>query len=249
MRLPALFWILWIFIAAANAEPSRFETRDADLFADDILADSPNLFIDDKYVDAISMTGPDHTNTLLAGDDDLLSTSLLPDTVDWNQFTTEADSDSMLTDFDSSSLLLEPESHLFADTESACEVGSADDDQLFGKRRRENLCPVPLTPPVQQDNKPGSGKSKQKVSPPQVTPWQPYSSDEAVKAGFGENFELCPAKIYLKSTTPVCKKYYDVSASDFYRVSGQNWVHLFDVDPSTCCGSPNPFLFIGCVCM
>lgn len=232
MRLPALFYILWIFIAAANAEPSRFETRDADLFADDSLADNPNLFLDDKYVDGNSIIGPDYTNTLLAGHDDLVSTSLLPDTIDWDQSTTT--SDSMLTDLDSSSSLFETDSHLFADTDLACEVGTTDEIQLFGKRRRENLCPLPITPPVQQDDTPGSGQAKKKSSPPQLTPWQTYSSDEAVKVGFGENAELCPEEVYLKSRTPVCKKHYDVSSLDFYSVPGQYWQHLFDVEPSTC---------------
>lgn len=234
MRLPALFFILWIFIAAANAEPSRFETRDADLFADDSLADNSNLFLDDQYVDVNSMIEPDHANTLLAGHDDLISTSLLSDTVDWDQSTTETTSDSMLTDFDSSPLLFETDSALLADTDLACEVGATDDIQLFGKRRRGNLCPAPISPPVQQDDTPGNGRSKKKSSPPQLTPWQIYSSDEAVKAGFGENAKLCPEEIYLKSTTPVCKKHYHVPSSDFYSVPGQYWLHLFDVDPSMC---------------
>lgn len=191
-----------------------------------------NLFLDDKHDDVNSMTGSDHTNTLLAGDDELVSSSLLPDTVDWIQSTTEADSDSMLTDLDSNSLLLEIESQLFADADLACEVGVTDEIQLFGKRRREALCPVPITPTMGQANTPGSEQSKKKSSQPQLTPWQLFSSDEAVKAGLDENSELCPEETYLKSNTPVCKKAYGVSASDFYGIPGQYWVHLFNVDPS-----------------
>ena len=232
VHLPALFFILWIYVAAANAEPRRLELRDADLFTDDSLADDSNLFLDDKHDDVNSMIGPDHINTLFAGDDDQVSSSLLPDTVDWNQSITEADSDAMLTDLDSNSLLLETESQLFADADLACEVGTTDDIQLFGKRRRETLCPVPITPPMGQANTPGSEQPTKKSSQPQLTPWQLYSSDEAVKAGLDENPDLCPEETYLKSNTPVCKKAYGVSASDFYTIPGQYWVHLFNVDPS-----------------
>lgn len=232
VQLPKLLFILWIFIAAANAEPSRLGTRDNDLFVNDSFADDPNLFLDDQHVDVNSIIRLDDTNPFLVGHDGLVSTSLLPDTIDGDHSTTEADSDSMLTDLDSTSLLLEAESHLFADAGLACEVVSTGDDELFGKRR-ETLCPVPIIPPVKQADTPGNEQSKKKSSQPQTSPWQLFSSDEAVKAGFGENLEPCPKETYLESNTPVCKKHHGVSASDFFTVSGQQWVHLFNVDPGT----------------
>lgn len=147
MQLPALFSILWIFIAAANAESDQLETRDVDLFIDTSLRNDPNLFLGDSHVDVNSMTGPD-SHMLLAGHDDLAPTSLLPHTVGWDHSMTESDLASILPDADSTSLLLETESHLFVDTDFGCEAGTADDVQLFGKRRRETLCPALLAPPV-----------------------------------------------------------------------------------------------------
>lgn len=74
-----------------------------------------------------------------------------------------------------------------------------------------------------------------------LTPWQPSTSDDAVKAGFGENFELFPKETYLQSNTPVCKKHYGVSSLDFFRIPGQSWAHLFNVDPSTSAIEPPLF--------
>lgn len=207
-------WILTI-LSATNAELKKLEIRDVDLLAGNSFADNPSALLVDDSFDEDFMTGS-KSDVFLAGTGDVDSTSLFAHT---------SDLDYSLTDSNLASSLAESASDLFVANNIDCEAGNVDSLELVGKRRRGTICPDPSAPPVGQLDPPENEEGK-KIAP--QSPSALATSDEAVKAGFGENFDVCPKNFYLKSNTPVCKTY-----PELFREAGQSWLHLYDVEPST----------------
>ena len=217
---PALVWTSWSWISAAIAEPQGLEIRNGDLLTDGSLADDPSVSLAGSNFAANLMTESE-SGLFFIDHDDMDSTS---------SFALASDLDYSATTSDLASSLSKPELDVFADGNVDCEVSTVDNVQLFGKIRRGVVCPDPSAPSVGQADTPGE-------NPPQdpfpVTPWQLFTSDEAVKAGFVENLEICPKEYFRNSNFPVCKNYYGAPASEIFRVPGQAWVHLFNVEPGT----------------
>lgn len=115
---------------------------------------------------------------------------------------------------------------LFAKTDNACDVGTADDVQLFGKKRRDaSTCKNTFTGQVGNQNEPDegngsdqSGESNQENLPLVFTPTDIFPKE----------FDVCPPTIFKDSNIPVCRVFLP---GTYILIPGEQYVTLLDVAP------------------
>ena len=191
-----------------NLEPPLEST----LFNDLGLEDTTPAY-HDFMLDSTGLSDEDFLNPTSASDLDWLS-----ENVDSN----DRDINTLFSDISYSD---EPDlGLLFAQTDNACDVGTADDMQFFGKKRRDtSVCPAPFQGEVESSNGSDhdegsneSGESNQ-VEIPQA--FAPLSI-------FPEDFDLCPPEIFEDSNIPVCSI---VARGTYIPIPGAGYVTLLDV--------------------
>ena len=191
--------------------------------------------LESTLFDEISLEDTTPTDQTITSDSngfpnvDFLNTATQSD-VDWLSENVDLNSPDSINLFSDIPYSDEPDSiSLFAKIDNSCDIGTTDDTQLFGKKRREtSTCKSPYTGEAANQNGPdhddGPGQSGE--SNPENVPqvFAPLSI-------FPEDFDLCPPTIFKDSNIPVCR---DFVPGTYILIPGVQYVTLLDVAPRRC---------------
>lgn len=220
--LVGISFLQFVFCLSQDLEP-RLESTLFDELSPENTTPTDQMIISDSN----GFQNVDFLNS--AGESDL----------DWlseNVDSSNADSNNLFSNIPYSD---EPDSSsLFAQHNSACDVGSADDTQLFSKKRREaSTCKSPFTGQAenqngrdQGDDSNQSGESNQENLPQIFAPLSIFS----------EEFDLCPRAIFKDSNIPVCRSFLE---GTYELIPGEFYFTLYDVKTRRCYSYPASAIF------
>lgn len=199
----------WAFSLSQDLEPELGPT-----FSDDLSLD--NAIPPDQAFT------PD-SNWLL--DENTLNSAPEPN-LDWFSENVDSNDLDLNTVFSDISYPEKPDlNSLFADDGQACDVGNADDTQLFGKKRRESSTCTPRKGEVDNPSGPGSNDGPDQSGEPNQENIPQFFAPLSI---FPKDVELCPPEIFKDSNIPVCR---DFVPAAYVWVPGQLYVTLRDVEP------------------
>lgn len=217
-RFPLI--ILWVLVGISHLQFVFCSSQDLEPRLESTLFNEPSLddtTLTDQTItsDSNRFQNVDFLNSATDPDLDWLSENIDPSNLGSNNLF----SDTPYSDgLDSSSSL--------AQHNGACDVGTADGTQLFGKKRRQtSSCSSTLTGQAESqpgsdhdDNSNQSGESNQ----------ENIESIFAPLSIFAEEFELCPKAIFKDSNIPVCRSFIEGS---YMLIPGEQYVTLYNVAP------------------
>lgn len=220
-------FILWSLVGISRLQFAFYSSQDLKPRLESTLFNEPSLddtTLTDQTItfDSNGFQNVDVLNSATESDLDWLSENIDSNSPDSNNLFSDI---SYSDGPDSSSL--------FAQHNGPCNVGSADDSQLFAKKRRDTSnCPSPFTGQTQSQQGSGHDDSSNQSGESNQEKIEPIFEPLSI---FPEESDLCPPAVFKDSIIPVCRSFIEGA---YMVIPGEAYVTLYNVAPRTFYYSP-----------